>query len=605
MRIFTDDGACVASAGVMRRALEYARSLPGAVIAQHAEDPALAAGGHMHEGEWSSRLGIPGRPAEAESVIVARDLALAELTDGRVHFLHLSTAAAVELVREAKARGLAVTAEAAPHHFTLTDAACASFDPVFKVHPPLRSDADVAAVKRGPRRRHDRRHRHRPRPPHARGEGAAVRGGAPGHARPRDRARAHAHRAGRARRASPCPRRSRCCPGAPRRSPGSRDHGGPVEAGRPANLCVIDPGGDVGGRRRPPREPVAQHALRRAQAHRPRPPHGAARRAGRRRRESRSDERRPTRSWCSTTAPCSKARRSATFPRPAPPTGEVVFNTALSGYQEILTDPSYAGQIITFTYPHIGNYGVNDDDSESRRPFCRGVVVRDLARRASNWRATGDLDDFLRRHGVPGITGIDTRRLTRHLRDARRAAGRVRHRRERGARRRRAPRRGTDGLDLVAEVTTDAPYQAGLPDAEWHVVAYDFGIKRTILRHLEGAGCFVEVVPAVDARGRRARPRARRRVPLERPRRPRGAWPAPATRCAALLGEVPVFGICLGHQILGLALGRGQAQAPLRSPRRQPPGAPRGQRPGRDHEPEPQLRGRPRPACSRRRAAPT
>lgn len=149
VRIFTDDGSCVASAGVMRRALEYARSLPGAVLAQHAEDATLAGGGHMHEGVWSSRLGIPGRPAEAESVIVARDASLAELTGGRVHVLHLSTAAAVEVVRAAKNRGLAVTAEAAPHHFTLTHAECASFDPVYKVHPPLRTDADVDAVKRG------------------------------------------------------------------------------------------------------------------------------------------------------------------------------------------------------------------------------------------------------------------------------------------------------------------------------------------------------------------------------------------------------------------------------------------------------------------------
>jgi dihydroorotase len=133
----------------MRRALEYARSLPGAVIAQHAEDSSLASGGHMHEGEWSSRLGIAGRPAIAESAVVARDCLLAEATGGRMHFLHLSTAAAVDLVRDAKARGLAVTAEAAPHHFTLTDAECASFDPAFKVHPPLRSDADVAAVKQG------------------------------------------------------------------------------------------------------------------------------------------------------------------------------------------------------------------------------------------------------------------------------------------------------------------------------------------------------------------------------------------------------------------------------------------------------------------------
>jgi dihydroorotase len=149
VRIFTDDGTCVDHAGVMRRALEYARSLPGAVIAQHAEDSSLASGGHMHEGEWSSRLGIAGRPAIAESAVVARDCLLAEATGGRMHFLHLSTAAAVDLVRDAKARGLAVTAEAAPHHFTLTDAECASFDPAFKVHPPLRSDADVAAVKQG------------------------------------------------------------------------------------------------------------------------------------------------------------------------------------------------------------------------------------------------------------------------------------------------------------------------------------------------------------------------------------------------------------------------------------------------------------------------
>ena len=148
VRIFTDDGACVASAGMMRAALEYARSLPGAVIAQHAEDETLATG-HMHEGEWSSRLGIPGRPAAAEELVVARDCMLAELTGTPVHFLHLSTAGAIDLVRAAKARGVPVTAEAAPHHFTLTDAACQSFDPRFKVNPPLRTAADVAAVKAG------------------------------------------------------------------------------------------------------------------------------------------------------------------------------------------------------------------------------------------------------------------------------------------------------------------------------------------------------------------------------------------------------------------------------------------------------------------------
>ena len=99
-------------------------------------------------------------------------------------------------------------------------------------------------------------------------------------------------------------------------------------------------------------------------------------------------------------------------------TGEVVFNTVLSGYQEVITDPSYAGQMIAFTYPHIGNYGVTPEDDESAKPFCRGVIIRELARRRSNWRAEEDLDAFLRRHGVPGIAGVDTRRLTRHIRDA-------------------------------------------------------------------------------------------------------------------------------------------------------------------------------------------
>ena len=149
VRIFTDDGSCVASAGVMRRALEYAASLPGAIVAQHAEDDTLAAGGHMHEGAWSSRLGIPGRPSVAETVIVARDIELCEVTGTPVHFLHCSAAGTVALVRAAKARGLPITAECAPHHFSLTDECCETFDPMFKVHPPLRTQADVEAIREG------------------------------------------------------------------------------------------------------------------------------------------------------------------------------------------------------------------------------------------------------------------------------------------------------------------------------------------------------------------------------------------------------------------------------------------------------------------------
>jgi dihydroorotase len=147
VRVFTDDGDCVADAQVMRRAFEYAAALPGSVIAQHAEDPALVAGGHMHEGEWSARLGVPGRPAVAESAIVARDLALARLTGGRYHVLHLSCAQSASLVRAAKGAGVRVTAECTPQHLVLTDETCASFDPVFKMNPPLREQSDVDALR--------------------------------------------------------------------------------------------------------------------------------------------------------------------------------------------------------------------------------------------------------------------------------------------------------------------------------------------------------------------------------------------------------------------------------------------------------------------------
>jgi dihydroorotase len=148
VRLFTDDGNGVQDGRLMRRALEYSRGV-GVTLAQHCEDEALAGGGSMNEGAWSSRLGIPGQPAEAEELMVMRDITLSRLTGGRVHFQHLSTAGSVAMVRAARSGGLPVTAEAAPHHFTLTDECCASYDPVFKVNPPLRTDADVEAVKAG------------------------------------------------------------------------------------------------------------------------------------------------------------------------------------------------------------------------------------------------------------------------------------------------------------------------------------------------------------------------------------------------------------------------------------------------------------------------
>jgi dihydroorotase len=148
VRIFTDDGTGVQNNRLMRRALEYASSL-GVTLAQHCEDAALAEGGVMHEGAWSSKLGLPGQPSEAEELMVARDIALCRRTGSPVHFLHMSTAGSVDLIRRAKADGLPVTAEAAPHHFTLTDACLANYDTVFKVHPPLRCESDRVAVIAG------------------------------------------------------------------------------------------------------------------------------------------------------------------------------------------------------------------------------------------------------------------------------------------------------------------------------------------------------------------------------------------------------------------------------------------------------------------------
>ena len=175
-------------------------------------------------------------------------------------------------------------------------------------------------------------------------------------------------------------------------------------------------------------------------------------------------------------------------------TGEVVFNTVMAGYQEVITDPSYAGQIISFTYPHIGNYGVAPDDDESRRPFCRGVIVRDLAERPSSWRSAEDLESFLRRHHVAGLTGIDTRRLTRHLRDFGAMPGAFGTGSHETLKAAAVAEPGTEGIDLVATVTTSSPYTVG--HGPLRVVAYDFGIKRNILRHLGRLARFAQCVAA-------------------------------------------------------------------------------------------------------------
>jgi carbamoyl-phosphate synthase small subunit len=240
-------------------------------------------------------------------------------------------------------------------------------------------------------------------------------------------------------------------------------------------------------------------------------------------------------------------------------TGEVVFNTALCGYQEVLTDPSYAGQIVTMTYPHIGNYGVNRDDVESARPQVAGFVVREASTVASSWRASGELHRYLDESGVVGISEVDTRALTRHLRTHGAKRGVVSTlSSDRAALVERARRsRSMIGLDLAREVTCPEPYRFDSPVSRarpFRVVAYDFGMKRNILRSLAAAGCQVTVVPALTT--------AKEALALD----PDGIFlsngpgdPEPCDYAVEAAKELmesrPVFGICLGHQILGLACG--------------------------------------------------
>lgn len=249
--------------------------------------------------------------------------------------------------------------------------------------------------------------------------------------------------------------------------------------------------------------------------------------------------------------------------------GEVVFNTSLTGYQEIFTDPSYAGQIVILTYPHIGNYGTNSLDSESTRPYAEGLVVRELSQWTSNWRSEQDAAALLAQHGVPIISDIDTRALVRHLRNHGAMRGAISTRtldaKSLVEKVRNSP--SMVGLDLATRVTTTTRYEwtqpsvdlsaigdSGRPDPRFHVVAYDFGIKQNILRKLVDEGCRVTVVSAATP--------AKAVLDLA----PDGVFlsngpgdPEPleyaAKNVRQLAGRVPVFGICLGHQIMGLALG--------------------------------------------------
>ena len=250
--------------------------------------------------------------------------------------------------------------------------------------------------------------------------------------------------------------------------------------------------------------------------------------------------------------------------------GEVVFNTAITGYQEILTDPSYCRQIVTLTYPHIGNTGVNDEDDESRRTYAEGLVIRDLPRLHSSWRAQTDLSSYLKQNNVVGIADIDTRKLTRILREKGAQNGclmggepDVKTALEQA---RAFP--GLAGMDLAKVVTTDKPYewtvgswQLGkgyerVDNPRFHVVAYDYGVKRNILRMIVDRGARVTVVPAQMPAREVLRMKPDGVLLANGP-----GDPEPCDYAIEAIGEIldatriPVFGICLGHQLMGLASG--------------------------------------------------
>ena len=261
--------------------------------------------------------------------------------------------------------------------------------------------------------------------------------------------------------------------------------------------------------------------------------------------------------------------------------GEICFNTSLTGYQEILTDPSYAGQIITFTFPHIGNVGTNGEDIESITPAARGLIIREDITAPSNWRNTEGLNAWLIHHKVTGISGVDTRALTRLIRDSGAPNGVIAYRKDgqfdlAALQKMAATWSGLNGLDLAKDVTCAAPYRwdeslwtlgqgyATQTTPTYHVVAMDFGAKRNILRCLAASGCKVTVVPATTSADEILALNPDGVFLSNGPGDPAatGIYAVPTIR-ALLDKNMPIFGICLGHQMLALALGGQTTKMPL------------------------------------------
>ena len=597
----------------MRRAMEYSLGLD-MILAQHCEVARLTGGAVMHEGRCCSDLGLPGWPAVRRGADgPPRHRARPPHRRSHPPAAPLDGAPASSSSGPRRPTGSPSPPRSRPHHLALTDEALRGYDPLFKVNPPLRTAADVAALKAGL----------------ADGTIDAI-------------ATDHAPHT--------TDDKERPIDDAPPGMLGLETALGVALAEldlplrRPARRAVVEAGGDR-RRRRPPRH--ADRARQRGQPGRVRPrrppgrsvpPRSPAAAATPRTSAETSAAGSATRSSegrrscamglpngeCSYTVlhdhPSSFSGQNVTERSPgalSSPTGPRSRGTCsapapllparscstrrLSGYQEILTDPSYAGQIITFTNPHIGNYGVNATDFEARRPFCRGVVVRELSRRPSNRRSEADLDAMLRRYGIPGITGIDTRRLTRLIRDTGaipgafgpaddlddlrgHGGGRARHRRHR-------PRRhGDDARGLRGRRRRRHDRRLRLRDQ-----ADDPSPARPVR---PGRGR-----PRHDDGDRGAGPASGRRVPVQRSRRPgrgavRRAGDPRAARGGADLRHLP------RPPAARTGARRRHGEAAVRPPRRQPPGQGPHDRHDRDHQPEPQLRGRRLHPARRRRADP-
>jgi carbamoyl-phosphate synthase small subunit len=250
--------------------------------------------------------------------------------------------------------------------------------------------------------------------------------------------------------------------------------------------------------------------------------------------------------------------RGASFGAEGESFGEMVFNTSMSGYQEILTDPSYAGQIVAMTYPLIGNYGVNEEDTESRRPWVEGFVVREASKAMSNWRSTESLDSYLKRHKIVGIEHIDTRALVRHIRDkgAMRSAISTVDLDEKSLLEKVLASPEMNNRELASSVTIDKSFDySAEAEQKFHVVAYDFGVKTNSLREFAKLGCKITVVPAETSANEVLAMKPDGIFLSNGPGDPASMKKVVAEIKKLTEQNVPMFGICLGHQILGQVFG--------------------------------------------------